>query len=311
MGFDWAWVQAQSRWFLPVWFVVTNLQTVAFVIINPSWFGFDARLYQLAAYTWLNGANPWEPALTLEHLAQPFSYAGPPITLLPFLLLDWVPPDVLILLLALASTATILWVIHRLGLPIWWMLFPPILEGLWVGNLNILVLGLLVLGGTATGALAIVLKVYAALPQLILGQWRPVVIAAAAVVVTAPFLPWRLFLEQQAAIAQALAEQAWGGETNVLTSPIATVGAAIALVSLGRERAAWLAVPVLWPATQLHYTVLAIPVLASTPGLAAAAAVNEPGVLGLGVICYAFWLRRSMIVAVVNRRSRGIVSRSF
>jgi catechol 2,3-dioxygenase-like lactoylglutathione lyase family enzyme len=82
------------------------------------------------------------------------------------------------------------------------------------------------------------------------------------------------------------------------------IAAGIALVLLGRERAAWLAVPVLWPATQLHYTVIALPAL--TPFLAAFAAPNHPGYLAVGVICYAFWVRRDFFqrtrLRLVGRR---------
>ena len=62
-----------------------------------------------------------------------------------------------------------------------------------------------------------------------------------------------------------------------------------------------MAVPALWPATQLHYTVLALPVL--SPALAVFAAVNHPGFMGLGVMCYALWTRRDEVDHMFARRT--------
>ena len=58
--------------------------------------------------------------------------------------------------------------------------------------------------------------------------------------------------------------------------------AIIALVFCGRERAGWLAVPALWPATQWYYSSLALPAL--TPIAAALIAVPVPGFAVLAAI---------------------------
>jgi hypothetical protein len=200
----------------------------------------------------------------------------------------------------LISGAVAMWTLRRLGLPVWWMLFPPLVEGIWVGNLNIFVIALLVAGGSVAGGLAAILKVYAAVPLVLLGRWKPLVITGVVMLVTYPFLPWAAFLAQYPRISASLADQAWGGVTNMYTTPLVLAGAAIGLVLIGRRQAAWLAVPVLWPATQFHYSVLALPAL--SPFLAAFAAVNQPGFLGLGVIVYALWLRRDLVISVFARR---------
>jgi hypothetical protein len=221
------------------------------------------------------------------------SFAGPPPTLLPFIATAWIPIDILVLIIALLSVASAVRALRRLGLPLWWLAFPPIVEGIWVGNLNIFVIALLVGAGTLGAGVAVVLKAYAVLPLALLGRWRSLLIAAAIFVMTAPILPWAQFLAGYGQISTALVNQAWGGETSVLAGPLATAGGALGLVLLGRERAAWLAVPVLWPATQLHYTVLALP--AMTPYLAAFGAVNVPGAFGFGVMTYALWARRDLL----------------
>ena len=289
-----------ARWFLPLWFSYHSLIAVVYFLRWPNSCAFDVRLYRLAAESWLAGQDPWAPTLGFDAWHPAISYAGPPPTLLPFIVLAWIPVDVLVLGFVLISGAVAMWTLRRLGLPMWWMLFPPLVEGIWVGNLNIFVIALLVAGGSIAGGLAAILKVYAVVPLVLLGRWKPLVIAGAAMLVTFPFLPWADFLAQYPRISASLSGQAWGGATSIYTSPLVTAGAAIGLVLIGRERAAWLAVPVLWPATQLHYSVLALPAL--TPFLAVFASVYEPGLLGVGVILYALWVRRELVVSVLSRR---------
>jgi len=50
--------------------------------------------------------------------------------------------------------------------------------------------------------------------------------------------------------------------------------AVVALLALGLRRAGWLAVPLLWPSTQIHYMALAMPGL--TPYLALAWCIPMP-----------------------------------
>ena len=85
---------------------------------------------------------------------------------------------------------------------------------------------------------------------------------------------------------------------NLLSGPLGKIGGLIALILLGRKRAAWLAVPVLWPATQLHYRVLALP--AMTPSLALAGSVAEPGFMTAGVMSLALWERRTMVATLAH-----------
>lgn len=303
--FDSPWVHRTLRqgiglWFLPLWFAYQSILLVTYLIQWPNAFAFDVRLYRLAAEAWLAGQDPWAPTLAFDAIHTSISYAGPPPTLLPFLLLSWVPTDALVVAFALASGAVAMWTLRKLGLPMWWMLFPPIVQGIWVGNLNIFVIALLVAGGSLAGGIATIFKVYAAVPLVFMGRWRPLIVAGAVMAVTFPFLPWGQFLSDYPRISASLASQAWGGTTNIFTTLVVTAGAAMALVLIGRRQAAWLVVPVLWPATQLHYSVLALPAL--TPFLAVFAAVHEPGVLGFGVILYALWMRREMVITVLTRR---------
>jgi hypothetical protein len=56
---------------------------------------------------------------------------------------------------------------------------------------------------------------------------------------------------------------------------------------------------VLWPATQLHYTVLALPVM--TPFLAVFGSLHVRGAFGYGVMVYAIWTRRELLGHVRER----------
>jgi hypothetical protein len=293
--FNSPWVHAKVRAMGPAalatYFAsISAALVLQFAVRAPNSLGFDIRLYRMAADAWLAGSDPWLPSLDFDAVQTGLHYAGPPPTLIPFLVLAWIPIDILVLLVVLASATAAVWTLRRLGLPGWWMLFPPIVEGIWVGNLNIFVIALLVSGGAITGSVAAIFKLYAVVPLLLLGRWRPILLAGIVLAVTVPFLPWGQFGEAYPEIASSLARQAWGGETGLLSSPLVTIGGLIGLILLGLPRAAWLAVPVLWPATQLHYTVLALPAL--TPALAVFAAPHHPGWLAFGVILYALWERR-------------------
>ncbi len=304
----WAWI---ARWVLPLWFALFSVAHAMNLFLAPGAFGLDVRVYHLAAQAWIAGGDPWAVSVWtgLEH--PEIRFAGPPPTLIPFVLLSWIPVEYVTLVFVLGSTAIALWVLRRLKLPVYWLLFPPIFEAIWVGNMNIAVIALLLFGGVVASTVATLLKGYALVPLLIRGRYVAAAVAAAVTILTVPILPWSQFLDDYGSITATLAEQSWGGRTSFLTSPIAWAMGAIALVLLGRERAAWLAVPLLWPSTQLHYSVLALPVFATIPFLALAGTVAEPGVLRAGVVVFAFWERRADIAEVrlrVMQRVQGLAA---
>ena len=155
-------------------------------------------LYRDATLRWLAGGDPW--ALR----AGDAVFGAPPPTLLamlPFAIL----PDVVarIALVGLGIVASV-WVIRRLRLPLWWLAFPPLVDGLYIANPHVFVVPLLVAGA---GPAAIFVKVYAgAVPALQL-RWRPLLITVSLVLITAPFLPWALFVERWPQVSAALASQ--------------------------------------------------------------------------------------------------------
>ena len=77
-----------------------------------------------------------------------------------------------------------------------------------------------------------------------------------------------------AMLSEVLLRQSDGG-LSVTATPWLLIVATPALILCGRERTAWLAVPVLWPSTQWYYSTLAVPAL--TPVAGALMALQIPG----------------------------------
>jgi hypothetical protein len=139
-------------------------------------------------------------------------------------------------------------------------LFPPVSDSIIVLNPDVVVVGLLVaLPGLAAGA--VLLKVYAAVPLLLLQRWRPLVIGLVLCLLSVPW--WPDFVAALPSIEASLATQSFGGLSAWGT--LLLIPTAFALVALWKHGAEWLAVPALWPYTQLHYAAIALPVAAKDP----------------------------------------------
>jgi hypothetical protein len=256
--------------------------TVAVVwkfVSTPEWIGIDASLYAAASAAWVNGSDPW--AVTLVGVY----YSAPPPTLLAFLPFIWMPPLAVSGLWVVGSFALGLLAIRSLKLPIWWIAFPPLVDGMLAGNPDVAVLALLVIAGGRLGALAPFFKIYALVPMIGERRWRQVGLTAALLLATLFVLPWGVWFAELPVITKHLADTS--RTTSVYGRPILMAIAAVALLALGTRRAGWLAVPLLWPSTQLHYGAIAIPGL--TPFLALAWCVPVPEV----------WLASTCVVAAV------------
>ncbi len=251
---------AARRIWLPAWFIGWDV-TIVVRLLWPHSVGIDGNLYSVAAHAWLTGGDPWG-------IFDGNRLAAPPPTLLPFILTSWLPGGVAgYLWVGVALVAAVV-SIRRLGLPPWWLLFPPLVVAIWHGSIEPVVLLLLVVGPRA---LAPVIKLYAALPLLGESRWRDLFIAGAILVLTAPFLPWAQYLSHWNDVQAALREEGFG--IAEASPSIASLFTVVALVILGRRRAGYLAVPTLWPSAHFHYATVSIPVLASVPLVAAGASV--------------------------------------
>jgi hypothetical protein len=220
-------------------------------------------VYRDAALAVLHGQDPW--SLSTNRVA----FAGPPPTLLLVLPLAFVPLPLAIGLTTVVLVAAAWWSIRRLGLPLWWLLFPPISESLIAGNPDVLVLAFLLVRGPLAG-LAVVAKVYAVIPLLLQRRWKALLLAAGISGLTLPL--WPMFIRGMPVVmetldAQAQGFSAWGSWFLIPTT--------IALWSLRHRGAEWLVVPALWPDTQTHYAAMSVPAVRRYP-LAAA-------IIGIGV----------------------------
>lgn len=243
---------------LPAWFVAIDLLW----IVRPETLGIDARHYQRAASAWLEGGNPW----AVTESGVPF--AAGPHTLLFYAPTSLVPLEVAVVAWMGVGIAASIWLTRRLGLPAWWLLFPPLAHSMWNGNPQTVALALLVAGGPIAASLAVAIKLYCGVP--LLWRWRDAVAAGLVLLVTLPLVPWQLYLAEGLGVGSHLAS-AWNG--SALAFPILVPPTVFALWVLRRQGAEWFVVPALWPATQFYYVAMALPALVRRPVAAAALAL--------------------------------------
>jgi hypothetical protein len=249
----------------------------------------DLRIYRAAAGEALRGGNPWAVFVDGYH------FAAPPPSLIPYFPAALLPEDVATVAYALVFSIASILAVRALRLPIWWVLFPPLFESILDLNADVLVLALL-LGGQRVGGAAVLAKVYAVIPLLLQGRWRGLAVGMGLVLLSAPW--WPTFFEQRETIVRNLANQAgslsaWGTWLMVPT--------VVALSALGRRDAAWLAVPALWPSTQLHYATVALPAMRRRPLLAFLFCFAIPLLPAVAVIAEA--VRVLLVDRVQARRS--------
>lgn len=270
-----------GRFWLPIWFAANSLIAIVFSARDTTLLYFDARLYLMATKEWLAGGDPWS-----VDLAGNF-YAAPPPSLLPLVPLAALPIDAGVAVIAALVIGAAIASVRLLRLPWWWILFPPLIQSILSANVQALLLPLILVGA---GPMATFFKVYAAVPLVLLARWRAVVITAVLLLVSAPLLPWSLYVRELGEINARLVDQ-----TNyALPTPILAAFAPLALVAMwivGLERATWLAVPALWPSQQYYYGSLA---MGARSGLAAAIVafpINGSGLWALLILGAVTWLR--------------------
>jgi hypothetical protein len=265
---------ALERVGLPAWFLVID----ALWIAKPDALGIDARHYQNAANAWLAGGDPWAVTESgIPYAAAPHTlpfYA--PTSVLPITLSTW--------LWMAAGLAASLWLVRRLGLPVWWLAFPPLMHGIWNGNPQTIALALLVQGSLTGAVVAVGLKLYAAIP--LLARPRQLVVVGLIIAVVSLLLPWQLYLERGLGVGSHL-QTAWDGSAWRL--PILIPPTLLALWILRRQGAEWYATPALFPATQFYYVAMALPAVVNRPVVAALLALpmvlmTPLVVIGLAVI---------------------------
>ena len=283
---------------LIVWFTIMSVRRVIGpAIVGPVDLGWDAVAYTRAARALLDGGNPWTVGIPNA------TYAAPPPSLIPFLPFAYLPEPVVQAFWVGLNIVSAIYILRKLRLQAWWFLFPPLLLAIVAGSSALPLVALLVRGGVVAEAGAVVGRVYSAIPLLVLGKWRPLLLAALAIAATAPFLAWDQFIRDLPRINALLATQSGGGN-SAMAFPVLVPIAIVGLVLLGRKKAAWLAVPALWPSAQEYYAVIALPVAASVPAVTLAMATPlAPGIIAIGLLVQGVWDRwRARRAPQVERR---------
>ncbi len=259
----WAW-QA----LLLGWFAWLTWQRIGYFVAHDFPLGIDARIYYRGVITWLAGGNPWTAGVDVH--GSVYHYAGSPVTTVLLAPAALVSEDLFTAIWLVLSAGAIVWTLHRVHLPLWWLLFPPISEALFSGNPQLVVLALILSSSSWLAAIGTGLKVYAFVPLAGEGRWRAIGVAVvlnAATILVAPGL-WSLYLAEFGEISTRLQyESLEGFSAFYMPALLLVVVVALAVLALRDRRAAgWLAVPAIWPASQLHYSTMALPVM--TPLLA-------------------------------------------
>ena len=231
---------------LATWFVTLSLMRLTVLWSDR---GADMRLYLAGTREWLAGGDPWS-----VHFGS-FHFAAAPPSLLPVVPFALMPEPVAMALLTVLAVVASFWTLRKLGLPWWWIAWPPLVDNLWNGNPQIFLVPLL-LGPVAW--LAPIVKAYAVVPLLIQWRWKTLAMTVLVGLLTLPILPWAAFFGHLSTTTDLLSEQSHGG-MSAWIFPILVPFTLVALVAMGRQRASWWFVPAVWPSTQWYYSLMAMP----------------------------------------------------
>jgi len=207
-------IRVVSAYWLQAWFAIESIGGLIQAATDTRYLFFDARLYLAATRAWLDGANPWQ-----VHIEGNY-FAAPPPSLLPLVPFAWLPEEIGYLAIAALVLAGAIATVRLLGLPWWWLLFPPLVQCVLSANVQGLLVPLILI---RAGWLAALLKIYAAVPLLILGRWRSLLGLAVVLVVSVAVLPWATFVADIDQIGARLSEQNEHGLPNlvlILLSPV-------------------------------------------------------------------------------------------
>jgi len=284
-----------ARWGLLLTFIlVTAERTLGAFRLGT--FGIDLRVYRAAAEVALQGGDPWSASV------GGIPFAAPPPTVLAYLPAALLPESVAIVLYGGVMLAAAVIALRAVRVPLWWLLFPPISDSLIVLNPDVVVIALLV-ALPRFASLAVVLKVYAAVPLALAGRWRALGGGLLLCLLSAPW--WSDFLAAGPAIEASFVRYTFGGTSAWGTWLM--VPTILALAILRHRGAEWLAVPALWPYTQLHYSALALPVAARNFGVAFLLSFPVAYLPPLATIFYAAWVVVASRLAIYRSGARSKV----
>jgi hypothetical protein len=294
---------------LPAYFLMLSVMDTS--RHYPEALGIDARIYLRAAMAFRLGEDPWQ-AVVLKPSGDPLHFAALPPTVVALWPFTFLPERVAVWLFIWLAVLSAFWIIRRLGLPLWWLLFPPLVQGVFVANPQILLLALLLGSSPLLAALAPMLKIYAVAPLIGERRVRAILLTGAFLMASVVLFPdlWSQYVGASNDVARRLFEEASGGYSATGTSTPLLVAALVGLglLALYDFRAAgWLAAPALVPASQLHLSTMAMPVLARAPNIWMTVLLAAPvrGLPSAVIAVYGAWLAYT----TVRNRQLGSLSR--
>ncbi len=269
---------------LAAWFAYWSWQILRFYFesfpYHLDMFGFDSRIYLHGAQTWLAGGDPWTAYASQHAWPQgagdvPYYFTGPPPTVLAFAPFAWLPDAPFTAVWQVLTVGSALYILRRLRLPVWWLLFPPLAQAVFIGNPHVVCLALILSGWSVLRALAPAVKAYAVIPMVGERQWRALgILAVAGTLSLVAFWPlWSQYAADYQHIQTWISNATWGG-FSASRDPRLFVVAGVALAALAVidfRAAGWLVVPAMWPAAEYFYASFALPL--RSPWLMAALAV--------------------------------------
>ncbi len=210
---------------LPVWFLGWSALRLWQLGLGQlglefSWLGRDFRIYRNAAEAVLSGSDPWAAFDTWN--GTMWHFGAPPTAAQLFIPFALIPPEPGLVIFLVASVGLTFLALRRLGLPLWWILFPPMMEGIAAGNPQVPVFALLVVGSgvaaAAARAVAAGLKIYAVVPVIARREWRALAATGllfAVSIILAPSL-WAEYTANLGAVSGRLVTEAQGGISGAL-----------------------------------------------------------------------------------------------
>jgi hypothetical protein len=130
-------------------------------------------------------------------------------------------------------------------------------------------------------------------PLLVQFRFRALLVTAAVLALTLPFLPWAGFMARLSGTTTLLSEQSQGGMSAWFV-PVLVPLTIVALVVMGRRQASWWVIPALWPSTQWYYSLMAMPALTPlTAAILAAPVQGGPAVAAI-VAAVEIWYRHRL-----------------
>jgi hypothetical protein len=270
------------------------------VLINlakhaPEELGIDARIYVRAAEAFLSGQSAWD-AYATNWRGDVGHFAALPTTVLAFVPFTALEERLTVWIWVVASGLAAVFIVRKLGLAWWWVLFPPLAHGVFVSNPQVVLLALLLSGSSLLEGLAPMLKVYALAPLLAERHVKSLAIAAlltALSILLAPGL-WGNYLSRAGEITARLYFEAEGGHSAFVYGPGLAAAVALGIVALAivdMRAAGWLVAPALVPASQFHLATMTMPVLAAQGPvlMVLLLTVPIPGITGVVAAAWGFW----------------------